>query len=168
MFEEAGVQLVVWNLEEAPYPLDDESFDAVIMTEVFEHLREYPMRSLEEARRVLKPGGRVYFTTPNAAYVMNRLRLLTGSSVATPLRDWIAGVPHARHAREYTFPEILRLMQLARLRVVHVESRHFFTDVGSRRQQNAKRIIDLVARVRPTMGPTIVVVAERWRTSSAP
>ncbi len=40
-------------------------FDAVIMTEVYEHLRDYPVRSLEEANRVLRRGGHLYFTTPN-------------------------------------------------------------------------------------------------------
>ena len=63
---------VEWNLEETPYPFDDATFDAVLMTEVYEHLRDYPIRSLQEAVRVLRPGGYLYFTTPNAAYIMNR------------------------------------------------------------------------------------------------
>src|SRR5947209_1382210 len=68
---DAGVQDIYWNLEQFPYPLPDAHFDAVVMTEVYEHLRDYPVRSLHEVRRILKPNGRLYLTTPNQAYVVN-------------------------------------------------------------------------------------------------
>lgn len=162
---EAGVRDVTWNLEEVPYPLEDESFDAVIMTEVFEHLRDYPIRSLREICRVLVPGGRLYFTTPNAAYLMSRLRLLTGHSVATPLKDWIGGFPHARHAREYTFAEIRQLMDVVGLRVVRSASPHFYLTSGQtgRVAQLAKQSVARLATIRPTLGSSIVIVAERPR-----
>lgn len=160
---DAGVESVMWNLEDVPYPIPDESFQAVIMTEVFEHLREYPVRSLEEIRRMLAPGGRLYFTTPNAAYVMNRFRLLQGRSVATPLPDWIAGVPHARHAREYTFDEVDTLMDHAGLRVIARYGRHFHLNSGrsDAASRLAKKAISQLSRARPTLGPSVVVIAER-------
>jgi SAM-dependent methyltransferase len=163
LLERAGVDLVTWDLEATPYPLEDDSFDVVIMTEVFEHLRDYPVRSLEEARRVLRPGGRLYFTTPNAAYILNRLQLLRGRSVATPLQDWIGGLPHARHAREYTFDEVRHLMSAAGFTVRTTTSRHFHRSSG--RTSPAARLLKhglaVVASARPTLGPSIVVVAER-------
>lgn len=163
LLEEAEVEHVVWDLENVPYPLPDASFDAVLMTEVFEHLRDYPVRALTEVHRILRPNGRLYFTTPNAAYLLNRLRLLTGRTVHTPLADWIHGVPHARHAREYTFQEIDELMRHADLTVISQQSRHFHLDSGrqSIAAQAAKSALARIARVRPTLGPMIVVVAER-------
>jgi SAM-dependent methyltransferase len=44
-------------------PLGAESFDCVICTEVLEHCPE-PSKVLGEIARVLKPGGRVFLTTP--------------------------------------------------------------------------------------------------------
>lgn len=166
---DAGVADVKWDLEVAPYPLDDASFDAVIMTEVFEHLREYPITSLREIRRILAPGGRLYFTTPNAAYAMNRLQLLIGRSPATPLADWIGGIPHARHAREYTFAEIGRLFEMVGLDPVRVESRHFHLTSGKTNAaaRLAKKGLDRLSRLRPTLGPSILVVAERCQTQPA-
>jgi SAM-dependent methyltransferase len=44
-------------------PVADSSFDAVIMTEVLEHVAD-PSAAILEVRRVLAPGGRVWLTTP--------------------------------------------------------------------------------------------------------
>jgi SAM-dependent methyltransferase len=162
-FAAAGVAFVRWNLEETPYPLDDGAFDAVVMTEVFEHLRDYPAKSLHEVRRILRPGGRLYFTTPNAAYVGNRVRLALGRNVATPLPDWIGGVPHARHAREYTFDEARELMRQAGLEPTLVTSRHLHVHSGrsSPASRAIKTAIGVIARARPTLGPALVIVARR-------
>lgn len=160
----AGITDVTWDLEEVPYPLKDRAYDAVVMTEVFEHLRDYPIRSLQEVHRILRPGGRLYFTTPNQAYLLNRFRLFSGRNTQTPLRDWVGGVPHARHAREYLFSEIDELMALVNLRIVRRESRHFHVGIGrtSPAARMAKHTLALVARARPTLGPQIIVVAERF------
>ncbi len=163
LLRESGVTHVEWNLEDTPYPFADASFEAVLMTEVFEHLREYPLRALEEARRLLREGGRLYFTTPNAAYLVRRLSLLAGRSVHTSLADWIGGEVHARHAREYTFAEIHELMRLAGLRVLSSRSPHFYissgrTGLGAR---IGKRALGRLARSLKTLGPSIAIVAIR-------
>jgi SAM-dependent methyltransferase len=165
LLADAGVTAVQWNLERPPYPFPDAAFDAVLMTEVYEHLRDYPARSLEEVRRLLTPGGRLYFTTPNQAYLVNRLRLLLGRNVQTPLPDWIAGLPHARHAREYTFAEVEELLRRAGLTVRYRTSRHFHLAQGRRgvAASTGKRILSGLARIRPELGPEIVIVAERPR-----
>lgn len=44
-------------------PVEDESFDVVLCTEVFEHLPE-PVKALKEFARILRPGGRLILTAP--------------------------------------------------------------------------------------------------------
>ena len=46
-------------------PFDDNSFDGVICSEVFEHLENYP-QVIREIRRVLKPGGTFALTVPHS------------------------------------------------------------------------------------------------------
>jgi len=55
-------------------PFANESFEVVLLIAVLEHTRE-PWRVLAEARRVLKPGGRVLMVVPNDA-TMSAGRLL--------------------------------------------------------------------------------------------
>jgi len=44
-------------------PFDDGSLDAILCIEVLEHVAN-PFKALDEIFRVLKPGGKVFFTTP--------------------------------------------------------------------------------------------------------
>ena len=44
-------------------PVEDETFDSLLCTEVLEHLEE-PSQAITECRRVLKPGGYALFTSP--------------------------------------------------------------------------------------------------------
>jgi SAM-dependent methyltransferase len=156
-----GIPLVLWDLEDHPYPLETASFDVVVMTEVFEHLRDYPLRSIEEVRRILRPGGLLVLTTPNAAYLANRLRLAAGKTVHTNLRDWMHGLPHARHAREYTLSEMRQMIEHAGLEIERLDTRHFYLSGGRRNltARIAKRAVALVARARPTLGPSILLLA---------
>jgi len=52
---------VAGDLNSIPFKAD--TFDAVINIEVLEHVRE-PVKVLEEMFRVLRPGGRLFLTTP--------------------------------------------------------------------------------------------------------
>ena len=162
-FAETGIKFVQWDLEKTPYPLEDGSFDAVLLTEVLEHLRDYPLRALLEARRILRPGGLLVVTTPNSARLQNRVRLALGGNVQSPLNDWMFGLPHARHAREYTAAELRELVARAGLRLVSLHARHFHIRSGrlGRGSVALKRLLDLVARARPSLGSGLVAVARR-------
>jgi ubiquinone/menaquinone biosynthesis C-methylase UbiE len=48
---------------DAPLPLPDNAFDLVLCAETIEHVRDVQLL-LSEARRVLRPGGRLAVTTP--------------------------------------------------------------------------------------------------------
>lgn len=60
-----------------PLPFADGAFDLVIAIEVFEHVRA-PYDLLSRLRRVLAPGGRLIFTTPNVGNVTSRLSFFVG------------------------------------------------------------------------------------------
>ncbi|HEX5029479.1 MAG TPA: methyltransferase domain-containing protein [Gaiellaceae bacterium] len=71
-----GIEPVQATVEE-PLPFDDASFDAVVAGELFEHL-QFPDALVAEIRRVLRSGGVLAGSVPNAFRVQSRLRFLLG------------------------------------------------------------------------------------------
>jgi ubiquinone/menaquinone biosynthesis C-methylase UbiE len=70
-----GLQNTSWNTSRvdvvsdiAAIPLPDKSFDAVLCSEVLEHVPD-PTRALDEFARLLKPGGKLILTAPFASFV---------------------------------------------------------------------------------------------------
>jgi len=78
---ERGIETAWADLDE-PLPLEDASFDVVVVAEVLEHLR-LPDRALAEARRVLRPGGVLVGSVPNGFRLKTRLRFLLGRQPET-------------------------------------------------------------------------------------
>lgn len=64
-----GVDVTCGSLEDAAFP--DSTFDAITMKHVIEHV-PYPVQTLEECRRILKPGGRLVVMTPNSESIGHR------------------------------------------------------------------------------------------------
>lgn len=62
------LQPVDYVCEITRIPLPDETFDAILCTEVLEHVVN-PMAVLAEFSRLLKPGGRLLLTAPHASIV---------------------------------------------------------------------------------------------------
>jgi len=71
-----GIEPVQANVEE-PLPFDDGSFDAVVAGELFEHL-QFPDALAAEIHRVLRSGGILVGSVPNAFRLQSRLRFLRG------------------------------------------------------------------------------------------
>ncbi len=55
---------IVHDLDQLPYPIEDSSFDQILLQDVIEHLRE-PILVFEELHRIARPGARVQLRTPH-------------------------------------------------------------------------------------------------------
>jgi SAM-dependent methyltransferase len=71
------------DAQQAHLPFADECFDALVCTDVLEHLIS-PMTLLREIHRVLKPDGVAVIGIPNQFDLAGRLRILTGGNLLAP------------------------------------------------------------------------------------
>jgi len=96
-----------FNIERDRFPYGDGIFDLVLFCEILEHLPADPIHALCEIGRVLRPGGTLVITTPNASRLENLLRISRGDNVYEQLSGWGA---YGRHNREYTVDELNELL----------------------------------------------------------
>ena len=100
------------NLYHLPYA--DNTFDAVIFSEILEHIED-DVRGLREVYRVLKPGGVVAMTVPHANYpfwwdpINKTLETLFGTHIQ---HGPFAGI-WANHVRLYTQSELRTAAEMA-------------------------------------------------------
>jgi SAM-dependent methyltransferase len=101
-----------------PIPAADASCDVATLFAVIEHLHGSPARVMRELHRILKPGGFVFLTAPNIAWIRTRLRLLFGRTVHPPYEEWWRE-PYYSHVREPTLRELRCALEWSGFEVVH-------------------------------------------------
>ena len=118
-----------FDAEKHVYPYADESFDTVLCCELIEHLFEDPMHMMSEISRILKPGGHLVLTTPNAGSLRAVSAILLGYHPAffpAYIRPRKAGEEaEARHNREYVPMEIQHLLTDSGFDLVSLETGEF-------------------------------------------
>jgi ubiquinone/menaquinone biosynthesis C-methylase UbiE len=100
------------NLETTPIPVEDESFDYILCSEIIEHMEQDPMFMMSELNRVLKPGGLLILTTPNIASSSGISRMLKGIDPYFYMQYRKAGTLD-RHNYEYTVFSVSKILQSA-------------------------------------------------------
>tara|TARA_B100000315_G_scaffold254230_1_gene294838 strand:- start:192 stop:842 length:651 start_codon:yes stop_codon:yes gene_type:complete len=85
---------------EKKLPFKDATFDAVVASEVIEHIQQ-DKQFVQECKRILKKGGLLILATPNPGYAIHAWLRMIGYK-------WDEG--QDMHAREYTLDELRALL----------------------------------------------------------
>lgn len=127
------------NLDEQPLPFASESFDAVVFSEVIEHLAGSPLPAMQEMARVLRPGGRLVLSTPNQFYFKSRMKTLADVVLGRPFESFkefqramqLHGPQrYYNHSRLYTMQELRWLVEQSGMIVAHARYADAWERVG--------------------------------------
>lgn len=103
-------------------PYEDNSLDAAVAVEVVEHLESHRML-FTEAARVLKPGGKLLFTTPNILSLKSRIRFLfTGYFYSFGPLDPAEHNPVRQHIAPFTLDRYQFLLHRCGLRLARAST----------------------------------------------
>ena len=109
------VKVITQDLEDPP-KFDARQYEYLLMLDVIEHLRD-PERFLEEIRKQLEHDPKkLILTTPNIAFLVQRLMLLGGQ-----FNYGKAGILDRTHTRLFTFRSIRHLMRDAGFKIKTVK-----------------------------------------------
>ena len=107
----------------AAWPRENVRFDLIVCAETIEHLHTPPEFALMMLGSLLKPGGVLLVTTPNACNIAQRLKLLLGSNPFERIRYYSR---NPGHFREYTRSEMIEMGKTAGLEVRECRTINFF------------------------------------------
>lgn len=145
-------------------PVKDNSFDTVISNQVIEHIYDTDFY-LEDIYRVLKPGGILLITTPNAVSLSDRLRAVMGklpiaAEISTRYRLGDKNPP-AGHIRLYTFEQLRRQLQRTRFKIIEECTTNFPFPIYWPLPRFLKQAAIRLGRFMPTLGGQILIKASK-------
>ena len=118
-------EIDLFNAERDVYPYADGWFAAVLCCELIEHLYDDPMHLMAEVNRILRPGGHLVLSTPNACSYRAAAALLLNyhpgffHQYVKPDAD---GAVDPRHAREFAPRDAHCLLEAAGFEIVRFET----------------------------------------------
>jgi SAM-dependent methyltransferase len=152
------------NVETDVLPFPDDYFDLVFFCEVLEHLQSDPLRAILEINRVLKVGGTLILTTPNAVDIERIAKLLVGQNIYD---QYSAYGPYGRHNREYSPHEIRDLLRHSGFQVdrIFTAGGRYFPERPPKFLTQLLRSLELFRRRQ--LGPFIFAVSRKVEGPSA-
>lgn len=159
------------NIETDELPFDKNSFDLILMFEVIEHILFHPHNTLLKLKKILKPGGKLLISTPNAAHIKHRLQAVMGHSTTfsideSPLEtDWKK--LYFRHNKELTGVELKKVMLQAGFGDTQIEYFNSYTPFRqySNKDKSITRLVKIMgwslAQLNPHLRDTIFCLASK-------
>jgi SAM-dependent methyltransferase len=154
------IRAVPFQCDKDKLKLPDRSFGSVIFCDILEHLIVDPMWTLLEINRVLKPGGHIVISTPNAGSTDRILRTFLGVQPGTETYIKPTAI-YQRHNREWTVPEIEQILQLCGFSNLHYSTN---SELLSEFENHLLDVADrggILRRPHFDFGPEITFVGEK-------
>lgn len=145
------------DIELENLPLPDNFCDFVIFNEIFEHLRINLIFTIRELLRIIKPGGRLYLTTPNVRSLRGIKNILFKNKCFSTSGDLyrqyerLEMIGHMGHVREYTSSEVVDFL----------EKLGFTPEEIIYRGDFKSKTDNMIVRLWPSLRPYFTVMARK-------
>lgn len=158
--EKHGLDVHRCDIERDPLPFEDGTFQFVLFSEVFEHLRIDPLFTMAQTRRVMQPEGVLMLTTPNLYSGSTLIRMLRGKGINNPYQKFqkLHDLGHMGHIREYAKWEVLQMVQPLGFRVRKHWYRTWHREAGG---AGSSWLVRPLRRVMPVLRPFQVFLLQR-------
>jgi SAM-dependent methyltransferase len=149
-----GIDVVKCNIEVEKLPFQDNSFDAVVFNELFEHLRINPIFTLSEVFRIMKPKASLILSSPNLRSLNGIYNFLIRNKAHSCCGDIyteyqkLEKLGHMGHVREYTTREVIEFLENIGFLVTKVIYRGQYNSFGK-----------LIIRSLPSLSPYVSYIA---------
>lgn len=156
---ETGVHVLKTDVAGWGQYFADASLDVVTSFDSIEHWHHSPRRALQEAYRVLRPGGALLLGAPNAVNLRKRVSVLFGRSNWSRFEDWYLPDRFRGHVREPVLADLLRMVDDLGFERPEVWGRNWAGYLQGGICRAITRMIDLPLRSFPTLCSDLYVMA---------
>lgn len=158
-----NIDVLMGDLDSEPIPAAADEYGAVILNEVFEHLRMNLIFSMNEIYRVLKPGGQLLLSSPNLRSVRGLYNLIFKQEAYCAMGgiyhnySQLEGDQVMGHVREYTAKEVTDFLAKIGFKIEGIIFR------GSYSGSFLWRMSHYATRIWPQIKPSFSLVARKPR-----
>lgn len=155
-----NLRVLPCDVETENLPFPDNSFDVILLNEVFEHLRINPIFTHQEIKRVLKDGGKLFLSTPNLTSLKGWYSLIFKNKAPNTIYgeyEKLTKLGHMGHVREYTPTEITEFLEALDFKINRVIYRGLPTSATKWKQLSA----NIILTIFPALRRYFTVIAEK-------
>ncbi len=157
LLEKINLEVIQCDFEKEKLPFADNSFDVILLSEVFEHLRIDLIFTTSEIRRVLKPGGKLILSSPNFFEYRRFKKLFFKGKTSDIYNAYhkLQDIGHMGHAREYTRNDVILFLEKMKFDIHD----SFYRGIDPKRQNGSSQItIHYAQRLFPFLRRWFVVI----------
>ena len=160
LYSNQKIECFEFECEKTLLPLEDCSQGCVMFCDIIEHLLVDPVWAILEFNRVLRIGGKIVISTPNACHIKRVYQVLQGHNSATENHIKPTSI-YQRHNREWTLNELNTVLRLCGFSNSRYSTHPYLLSELEKKILELAKSANLTTLSELDFGPEIFFIAEK-------